>query len=490
MAAQPRPWPALVALIVGSFMVVLDMTVIAVANPAIMASLHADVTSLVWATSSYLLTFAALLLPAGRLGDRFGPRRVYLAGLLVFGAASLGCGLAPTVGALIAARAVQGVGAALVAPQAMAVITRLFPPERRSAAMSAWGAVAGLANLVGPLLGGVLVDRAGWEWIFYLNLPVGLAGFLLALRYVPELPTRARGFDVPGMLLSSVGMLLLVVGLQEGGGRGWNGWTLGSLAAGLAVLALFAAHQARRDRPGSTADPLLPLGILRGRTFTAAAVAVALAAAAVTALLVPLYLQLEAVRGLSGAGAGLVLAPMALLAILFVPVVGLIGDRLHPRVVPLVGLVLFAGTLAGFSVFLTPDTPIGLLLAGAALAGIANACIWPSLAVAATLDLPPDRAGAGAGVYNALRQVGSVLGSAAIGTLLASRLTAHHLPAADAATSVPAAELPALSDALTESLHLPVGFLLLGAVAAALIVRPAPAPVPSPSPSSSPVVTR
>ncbi|WP_220212667.1 DHA2 family efflux MFS transporter permease subunit [Streptomyces sp. WELS2] len=486
MAAPSRPWPALTALIVGYFMVVLDMTIVAVANPVIMDSLHADVTSLVWATSAYLLTFAALLLPAGRLGDHFGPKRVYLTGLALFTAASLACGLAPAIGALIAARAVQGVGAALVTPQTMAVITRTFPPERRSAAMSLWGAVAGLANLIGPLLGGLLVDRAGWQWIFYVNIPVGLAGLALAVRYVPALPAHTHRFDLTGLVLSSIGMSLLVLGIQEGGSRGWGGWTWWSVAAGLAVLGVFVAHQAR-----TSTDPLLPLGIFRDRAFAAAALAVGLAAAAVAAVMVPLYLYLESVRDLAGTKAGLLLAPMALLAIVFVPVIALLGDRLHPRVAPVTGLALFAATLAGFALLMTPDSPVGLFLAGAALAGVANACIWPSLAVAATLRLPPEQAGAGAGVYNALRQVGSVLGSAAVGAVVASRMAVHGLPpdlaggtGAEGGTTVPEALRAAFGSALADSVYLPVALLALGAVAAALIVR-SERPAPQARPSSS-----
>ncbi|PYC87699.1 MFS transporter [Streptomyces tateyamensis] len=484
MADRSRPWPALIALIVGYFMVVLDMTVVAVANPVIMKSLRTDVSSLVWATSAYLLTFAALLLPAGRLGDHAGPKRVYLAGIAVFTAASLACGLAPSIGALIAARAVQGIGAALVTPQTMAVITQTFPPERRSAAMSLWGAVAGLANLAGPLLGGFLVDQAGWQWIFYVNVPVGIAGSALAVRYVPTLPAHTRRFDLTGLALSSTGMSLLVLGIQEGGSHGWTSW---SAAGGVAVLAAFVAHQHR-----TATDPLLPLGIFRDRAFAAAALAVGLAAAAVAAVMVPLYLYLESVRDLPGTRAGLLLAPMALLAIVFVPIIGLFGDRLHPRVAPVTGLALFAATLAGFSLLMTPHSPVGLFLVAAAVAGLANACIWPSLAVAATLRLSPKQAGAGAGVYNATRQLGSVLGSAAVSAVVASRMSARGLPAdlaagSDGSTAVPVALRPAFGSALADAVYLPVALLTLGALVAALIVR-AKRPAPPARPVTPAVV--
>ncbi len=472
MTGAPNPWRALIALVVGYFMVVLDMTIVAVANPEMVKGLHTDIPQVVWVTSAYLLTFAALLLLTGRLGDRFGPKRVYLVGLALFTVASLACGLAHTIGILIADRAVQGVGAALVTPQSMAVITRTFPPERRSAAMSLWGGVAGLANLVGPLLGGVLVDGPGWQWIFFVNVPIGIAGFALAVRFVPALPTHMHRFDMTGVVLSCTGMFLLVYGIQQGGADGWNTWTRSAVAAGLAVLIGFLVHQSR-----AKGEPLLPLGIFRDRNFAVSSLAVALAAGAVAAVMVPLYFYLETVRVFSGAEAGALLAPMAVFAILFVPLFGKFGDRLHPRTIPIAGLTLFAIILACFAGLMTPDSPIVLFVVGAAFAGIANAGIWPALAVTATLSLPPERAGAGAGAYNTLRQVGSVLGSAAISAVVAARLAAHHLTVAQTGGSgAPFAPVPqpvraALGSALGESLFLPVALLAVGAVLCLRILR-------------------
>jgi len=472
VTAAANPWRALTALVVGYFMVVVDMTIVAVANPEIVKGLHADIPGVVWVTSAYLLTFAALLLPSGRLGDRLGPKRVYLAGLALFTVASLGCGLAHTIGMLIADRAVQGAGAAMVTPQSMAVITRTFPPERRSAAMSLWGGVAGLANLVGPLLGGVLVDGPGWQWIFFINVPIGIAGFALAVRFVPALPTHVHRFDVPGVVLSCSGISLLVYGIQQGGADGWDAWTRSAVAAGLAMLIGFVVHQSR-----AKGEPLLPLGIFRDRNFAIATVAVALAAGAVAAVLVPLYFYLETVRVFSGAEAGALLAPMAVFAILFVPLFGKFGDRLHPRTIPVAGFTLFAIILACFAPLMTLGSPIAFFAVGAAFVGIANAGIWPALAVIATLNLPPARAGAGAGAYNMVRQVGAVLGSAAISAVVAARLAAHHLTAAQTggsgapAASVPQAVRGALGSALGESLFLPVALLAVGAVLCLRILR-------------------
>ena len=217
-----RPWPALFALCLGFFMILVDTTIVTVATPAIIADLDADVNDVVWVTSAYLLAYAVPVLITGRLGDRFGPKKIYLVGLTIFTLASLWCGLTSTVEMLIVARVVQGFGAALMTPQTMAVITRIFPATERGRAMALWGATAGVATLVGPILGGVLVDGLGWEWIFFINIPVGIVGLFLALRLVPNLPTHAHKFDWLGVALSGLGMFVLVFGIQEGHQYDWG----------------------------------------------------------------------------------------------------------------------------------------------------------------------------------------------------------------------------------------------------------------------------
>ncbi len=181
-----KPWPALWALVVGFFMILVDSTIVSVATPTIAQALDADINAVIWVTSAYLLAYAVPLLITGRLGDRFGPKVLYQAGLVVFTLASLWCGLAGSIEVLILARVVQGLGAAMMTPQTMAVITRIFPPQNRGAAMGLWGAVAGVASLVGPIVGGLLVDGLGWEWIFFVNVPVGVVAFVLAQRFVPR----------------------------------------------------------------------------------------------------------------------------------------------------------------------------------------------------------------------------------------------------------------------------------------------------------------
>src|SRR6185295_19271310 len=201
--------------------ILVDATIVAVANPSIMDKLGASYDAVIWVTSAYLLAYAVPLLVAGRLGDRFGPKKLYLLGLTVFTAASLWCGLAGSIEMLIAARVVQGIGAALLTPQTLSTLTRIFPADRRGVAMSVWGATAGVATLVGPLAGGVLVDGLGWQWIFIVNVPIGIAGIVLAYRLVPALPTEHHDFDVLGVVLSGVGMFLVVFALQEGQSHDW-----------------------------------------------------------------------------------------------------------------------------------------------------------------------------------------------------------------------------------------------------------------------------
>ena len=253
---QRSPWPALWALVIGFFMILVDTTIVSVANPAIKAALDPDTANLdnvVWVTSAYLLAYAVPLLITGRLGDRFGPKKIYLIGLAIFTLASLGCGLSSTLEMLIVFRAVQGLGASLMTPQTMAVITRTFPSTQRGAAMGLWGATSGVAMLVGPLAGGLLVDGLGWEWIFFVNLPVGVIGFVLAWMLVPHLETHPHRFDIVGVFLSAVGLFLVVFGLQEGEHYDWAPWVWAMIVGGVLVMALFLWQQSR-----TKSEPLCP----------------------------------------------------------------------------------------------------------------------------------------------------------------------------------------------------------------------------------------
>ena len=318
-------------MVIGFFMILIDTTIVSVANPRIMAGLETDINAVIWVTSAYLLAYAVPLLITGRLGDRFGPKRLYLAGLVVFTLASLWCGLSGDVQMLIAARVLQGLGAALMTPQTMAVITRIFPPDRRGAAMGLWGATAGMATLVGPILGGLLVDGLGWEWIFFINVPIGIVGFILAWRFVPSLTTHPHRFDVPGVVLSAVGLFLLVFGIQEGETYNWGTisgpvtvW--GLIISGIVVLALFVGWQAVNK-----GEPLLPLGLFRDRNFSLANIGITTVGFTVTAFGLPLIFYYQMVRGMTPTQSALMMVPMALISGGLAPVVGRIIDRVNPK---------------------------------------------------------------------------------------------------------------------------------------------------------------
>jgi EmrB/QacA subfamily drug resistance transporter len=457
------PWPALFALCLGFFMILVDSTIVSVATPAIIEDLQTDVNNVVWVTSAYLLAYAVPVLITGRLGDRFGPKRLYLAGLTVFTLASLWCGLTNSIEGLIVARVVQGFGASMITPQTMAIITRIFPAARRGAAMALWGATAGVATLVGPILGGVLVDGLGWEWIFFINVPVGLIGFALAWRLVPTLETNTHSFDWLGVALSGVGMFLLVFGIQEGHQYHWNTWVWLSIGAGLLVLALFILWQSRNRR-----EPLVPLPLFDDRNFSLANVAISAMGFAITAMAIPIMIWAQVVRGWSPTQSALLLVPMALMTIVLARLVGGLTDRVHPRLLTSFGFAGIIVSLVWLSSVMTPDSAVWTILLPMVLLGIGNAFVWAPNSATATRNLPIQQAGAGAGIYNATRQVGAVLGSAAIAVLMDSRLAAQGLPSfsgAGGSGALPAAVADRFSDAMAQAMLLPPAILVLGLVA-------------------------
>ena len=469
-ADEKDPWPALFALCIGFFMILVDTTIVSVATPAIIEDLHAQVNDVVWVTSAYLLAYAVPVLITGRLGDRFGPKNLYLLGLTVFTLSSLWCGLTGSVATLIVARVFQGLGASMITPQTMAIITRIFPAARRGRAMALWGATAGVATLVGPILGGVLVDALGWQWIFFINLPVGVVGFALAWRLIPRLERHTHRFDWLGVALSGIGMFLLVFGIQEGHQYDW-GTIAGAITVpaliigGLVVLALFVLWQAR-----NRAEPLVPLHLFRERNFSLANVGISTMGFSITAMAFPLMLYAQLVRGLSPTQSALLLVPMAVMTIVLANRVGKLTDRVHPRSLTALGFTAIVVALVWLSRVMTPQSHTWEILLPMVLLGIGNAGVWSPLSATATRNLPPQLAGAGAGVYNATRQVGAVLGSAAIAVLMDSRIAAHGLTfdpgQARGGSAVPAPVLDRLSQALSDSMLLPAAVLLLGFLAA------------------------
>jgi EmrB/QacA subfamily drug resistance transporter len=470
-----NPWPALFALCLGFFMILVDSTIVSVATPAIIADLQADVNSVVWVTSAYLLAYAVPVLITGRLGDRFGPKNLYLLGLTVFTLSSLWCGLTGTIEGLIVARIFQGLGAAMITPQTMAIITRIFPSERRGQAMALWGATAGVATLVGPILGGVLVDALGWQWIFFINIPVGVVGFALAWRLVPSLPTNNHRFDWLGVALSGVAMFMLVFGIQEGHQYDWGTITgLISVPAlivgGLLVFAVFVGWQAHNKK-----EPLVPLSLFRDRNFSLASVAISAMGCAITALAFPIMLYAQLVRGLSPTGSALLLVPMAVMSILLAPWVGRLTDAVHPRLITTFGFAAASAAILWLSQVMTPDSATWQILLPMTLLGIGNAFVWAPTSATATRNLPMHQAGAGAGIYNATRQVGAVLGSAAIAVLMDSRLAAQGLnfsPSEAGGGNLPKQVFEPFATAMSQAMLLPAAILLIGLLAAVSFARP------------------
>ncbi|HYO18713.1 MAG TPA: DHA2 family efflux MFS transporter permease subunit [Dermatophilaceae bacterium] len=466
-----NPWPALWALVMGFFMILVDSTIVSIATPALMRSFDADINAVLWVTSSYLLAYAVPLLITGRLGDRIGPKRVYLIGLAVFTASSLWCGLTGSIGMLVAARVVQGLGASLMTPQTMAVITRTFPADRRGGAMALWGATAGVATLVGPILGGVLIDAWGWEWIFFVNIPVGVFAFVLAVKVVPSLQTHAHSFDWVGVFLSAVGLFCAVFAIQEGRGYDWGHiWGPFSvpllLGAGALMLVAFVWWQSR-----ITTEPLVPLSLFRDRNFSLANIAITTVGFSITAMMFPFTIYAQLVRGLSPTGAALLLAPQAVMSILLARPVGRLVDRVHPRALAGVGLLGLVLVMVMFNRLMTPTSSTWQILLAAVALGATSALIWGPLSTTANRTLPLRMAGAGSGVFNTTRQIGSVLGSAAIAVLMEARLAAHL--GAGATTSqlesgsatLPAAVAGPFAQAMAESILLPAAVLLIGWVA-------------------------
>ena len=466
-----RPWAAMLALCVGFFMILVDMTIVAVAQPQIQTALDTDVNGIVWVTSAYLLTYAVPLLITGRLGDKYGPKRVYQIGLLVFTIASVWCGFSDTIGELVAARALQGVGAALITPQTMALITRIFPPEKRGAAMGVWGTVAGVATLVGPLLGGILTDGLGWEWIFFVNLPVGVVGLVLAAVLVPDVETHDHQFDWLGVALSAVGMFALVFGIQDGEKYGWNALIWSLIIGGVVLMALFVWWQSRIK-----GEPLVPLSLFADRNFSLANIGIASMGFAISGLMIPTMFFLQLVGGMSPTRAAVMMVPMALLTGALAPIVGRVLDRVHPRTIIASALLLNAVAVGWLGMIARPETPVWLLIIPMCLMGVASAGIWAPLAATATRNLPWHQAGAGAGVYNTTRMIGSVLGSAAVGALMQTRL-ATLLPGVDtehhsAGGQLPDAVRDGFATAMGQSLYLPAAVLLIGVAAALFFVKP------------------
>jgi EmrB/QacA subfamily drug resistance transporter len=476
---SPNPWTALWVMMIGFFMIMVDSTIVAIANPTIKADLNIGYDAVVWVTSAYLLGCAVVLLVAGRLGDRYGPKNLYLIGLVVFTAASLWCGLSGSAAMLITARVVQGVGAGVLTPQTLSMITRIFPARRRGVAASLWGSTAGVAGLVGPLAGGALVGGLGWQWIFFINIPIGIVGLALAVRLIPALPTQAHRFDPVGVALSGVGMFLIVFGLQQGPAAHWQPWIWAMIVAGTGFMSVFVHWQLL-----NRGEPLIPLEIFGDRDFRACNVGVAIVSFAATAIMVPLPFYAQAVCGLSPIRSALLIAPMAVANGLLAPFVGRITDRYHPGPVVGFGFSVLAIALTWLALEIAPGTPIWRLLLPFFAIGVGTAFVWSPLTATATRNLPPHLAGASSAVFNSIRQLGAVLGSAAMAAFMTSRISAEVPPQLsdrtgddDVTLQLPEFLRAPFSAAMSQSVLLPAFIALFGIAAALFLAGFAPSAI-------------
>ncbi|WP_237536425.1 MFS transporter [Streptomyces sp. SID5785] len=422
-----NPWAVLATLSLGFFMTLLDMTIVNIAIPDVMRSLHADLDQVMWVISGYALVLAALVVTAARLGDMKGQRNLFATGIALFTLASAACGLATGPAVLITARAVQGLGAALLVPQTMAMIVATFPAARRGTALGVWGSIAGLATLSGPTLGGLLVSVAGWRWVFFINIPIGLLVLALTYCWVPDLRTgRTHRLDLTGMLLSTAALTLFTFAVMEGNRYSWNAWIWALAAAGAALGAIFLRHQARRQN----AEPLIPFALFTNRDFTLMTALMATIGAVLIGAIVPLGLFLQQQLGLSPLHAGLALAPSPLISLAVSPLAGRLSDRIGGRRVLLAGLLPFAIGLTA-ATLLTHDGAHPLTFTVPLMfMGLGTGCMIAPLSTEAMRHVPPHLAGAAAGINNTARQLGSALGAAATTALLSlgdSPLTGIHL---------------------------------------------------------------
>ncbi|RSM72564.1 MFS transporter [Actinoplanes sp. ATCC 53533] len=413
MATSKIRWWALAALALCTLAIGLDSTVLSVALPTLAGDLRATTGDLQWITTAYLLVMAAALLPAGMLGDRFGRKRMLLGALVVFGAASVACAYAASTGQLIAARALLGLGAAVVMPLTSAVLTVLFDPAERPKALTIWVTASALGVPLGPLAGGWLLDNFWWGSVFLINVPMVLAGVVAVALWVPESHgDRARRFDPAGIILSTTGLVALTYGVIEAGERGWTDpRSLLTALGGIAVLALFVAWQRRAQAP------LVDLALFGSRSFTWGALLSTVASFGMFGMLFALPQFFQAVGGSDALGTGLRLLPVIGGLLVGARVAGRLEPRLGAKVLVTAGLVLMAaGLFVGAAT--GPDTGYGYVAGWVTVAGLGLGFTMPPAMNAALGALSPERSGVGSGLIQAMRQVGGAIGVTVLGTVL------------------------------------------------------------------------
>lgn len=417
-----NPWAATVLLLMGNFMNLVDVSIVNVALPSIKADLNATETQIEWISAAYVLAFAVALLPCGRFGDKLGRKRLFLSGVALFTLASVLCGLAPGVGVLIGARALQGIGGAMMVPQVMAIMHVIFPPDQKARAFALAGVVVSLGAVTGPLLGGLLItaDLYGLDWrpIFLVNLPVGLLVVLGGLKLIPRLDSaRGMAIDWPGVALFALAVTLVVLPMIEGPLLGWPWWSLALLALALPVAALFLRRQHALERAGR--EQLLPVALLRDGGFLSGVTVVMLHFSAIPGMFLVLAIYFQTGFGLSPLESGLATAPFPLGVMVGSWITGRFGTRILTARIALGAAVLLAGMAWLRHLGGHPPMPFGVTtLAGPlALNGLGMGLAISPLFQLVLKDVPGRIAGAATGGMQAFQQVGAAIGIAIVSSL-------------------------------------------------------------------------
>jgi EmrB/QacA subfamily drug resistance transporter len=420
MTQRPSTVWTLVVTSLAAFMVSLDNLVVTTALPKIRADLGAGLEGLEWTVNAYTLPFAVLLLTGAALGDRLGRRRVFLGGLAVFTAGSAAAALAPSIGALIAARAIQGVGAAFVLPLTLTLLAAAVPENRRGAALGIWGAMTGLAVAVGPLIGGAVTEGASWQWIFWVNVPVGIVALPIGLRALAESRAPGSRLDLSGAALVSAGLFGIVFGLVRGESHGWTSIpVLSALVFGVLGVAAFVAWELRVARQGGA--PMLPMSLFRIRGFAAVNVTALLFSLGMFGSIFLLAQALQNVYGYSPLQAGVRTLPWTAMPLLIAPLAGPVSDRIGGRPLLVSGLVLNAAGLAWMAAVLSTGMSYAALVGPFVLSGVGMALFFVPIATVALGVVPNQFQGIASGANNALRELGGVLGIAVLSSVFSAR---------------------------------------------------------------------
>ncbi len=425
------PWLILAVLCGAVFMLLLDTTIVNVAQQVIKDGLGASLPEIQWILDSYILAYAVLLLTFGRLGDVFGRKKMFIWGMAVFTVASALCGasswLADLLGvngaaALIFFRVLQGAGGALMMPQTLSLITVVFPPQQRGAAMGLWGSVVSLGAILGPIVGGFIVTNYAWEWVFLINIPVGIVAILLTQAIVPESkdPLASPSVDWPGVLLSGTGIFALVFAAIEGAHLGWTSPTiLGLVALGTLLLAGFVWWERR------AADPMMKLELFGIRNFSVGNVIGLAVSFGMLGIFFPMTLFLQGALGFSPIAAGLATAPLSVATMIVAPLSGRLSDRFGARWILVAGLSLMIVGILLIAAVVSPGTTWQVLLLPLLVTGTGMGMTFAPMTAAAMAEVPPRIAGSASGILNTARNIGQVLGIAVLGSVLQTRIGGH-----------------------------------------------------------------